>query len=96
MFDFTSRYYAIETTTYTTSDGRVIAYKRRRFLPQGDEMPLLAEATVNQGDRLDLITARSLGDSLQFWRIADANNSMNPFELTIEIGRRLRIPIPQA
>jgi len=96
MFDYTSRYYAIETTTYTAPDGTVIAYKRRRFLPQGDEMPQLAEAVVNQGDRLDLITARSLGDPLQFWRVADANNSMNPFELTIEIGRRLRIPMPQA
>lgn len=96
MFDYTSRYYAIETATYTLRDGRSIAYKRRRFLPQGDQMPLLAEAVVNQGDRLDLITARSLGDPLQFWRVADANNAMNPFELTIEIGRRLRIPIPQA
>jgi len=96
MFEYTSRYYAIETTTSTAFDGRVIAYKRRRFLPQGDEMQLLAEAVVTQGDRLDLITARSLGDPLQFWRVADANNAMNPFELTIEIGRRLRIPMPQA
>lgn len=95
MFDFTSRYYAIETAIYVTPDGREIAYTRRRFLPQGENMPLLAEVVVTQGDRLDLITARTLGVPEAFWRVADANNAMNPFDLTEEPGRRLRIPLPQ-
>jgi len=59
-------------------------------------MPLLVEVTVTQGDRLDLITARTLGDPEQFWRVCDANNAMNPPDLTAEVGRTLRIPIPQA
>lgn len=96
MFEATSRYASIETATLTTADGRVIAYKRRRFLPQGDAMPLLVEVTVAQGDRLDLITARTLGDPEQFWRVADANNAMNPFDLTAEPGRTVRVPVPQA
>lgn len=96
MFEATSRYAAIETATLTTADGRAIAYKRRRFLPQGDAMPLLVEVTVTQGDRLDLITARTLGDPEQFWRVADANNAMNPFDLTAEPGRAVRVPVPQA
>ena len=95
MFTYTSRYYNLETVMLTLPDGREVAYKRRRFLPQGEAMPLLIEVTVTEGDRLDLITARTLGDSEQFWRIADANDAMNPFDLTAEVGRRLRVPIPQ-
>jgi hypothetical protein len=96
MFDFTSRYYSIETVTYTGPDGRSHSYKRRRFLPQGENMTVLTETIVTQGDRLDLITARTLGDPLQFWRVCDANNALNPFDLTEEVGRRLKIPMPGA
>ena len=95
MFQPTSRYYNIDTVTVTTTDGRVVAYKRRRFLPQIETLPVLAEVTVTQGDRLDLITARTLGDAEQFWRVCDANQSLDPFDLTSELGRTLLIPIPQ-
>ena len=50
---------------------------------------------VVAGDRLDLIAARMLGDGEHFWQICDANNTMNPFDLTIEVGRTLRVPLPQ-
>jgi hypothetical protein len=96
MFEPTSRYYMLETAQLHTADGQVIAYKRRRFLPQGQDMPLLVEVSVTQGDRLDLITARTLGDPEQFWRVCDANNAMNPTDLEAESGRRLRVPVPQA
>jgi hypothetical protein len=95
MFDSTSRYQAVETATLTAPDGRAVAYKRRRFLPRGAELPLIAEVTVAQGDRLDVVTARALGDPEQFWRVADANDAMNPDELTADPGRVLRIPLPQ-
>ena len=95
MFEPGSRYESIETATMTMPDGRVVAYKRRRFLPRGEEMPLLVEVTVTEGDRLDLIAARTLGDPEQFWRICDANNAMNPEELTAEPGRRLRVAMPE-
>ena len=94
MFEPTSRYYSLDTAIFTFPSGRTMAYVRRRFLPRGEEMPLLAEVRVTQGDRLDLITARTLGDPEQFWRVADANNAMNPFDL-VQPGRTLRIPIPQ-
>ncbi len=95
MFEPTSRYYALEEAKLTTPEGHVIAYKRRRFLPRGEEMPLLVEVTANQGDRLDLIAARTLGDPEQFWRVCDANNAMNPFDLTEDPGRMVRVPVPQ-
>jgi len=96
MFQFSSRYYNLETVTLVQPDGRLAPYKRRRFLPQGESMPLLVEVIVTQDDRLDLITARTLGDPEHFWRVCDANNAMNPFDLTKEVGRRLRVPVPQA
>jgi hypothetical protein len=95
MFTFTSRYYNLEMTTRTTPDGREIIYTRRRFLPDPAAMQITAEVVVAQGDRLDTITARTLGDAEHFWRICDANSAMNPFDLTEEIGRRLGIPLPQ-
>jgi hypothetical protein len=73
----------------------VISYVSRRFLPQGDTLPPLVEVAVTQGDRLDLIATRTIGDPGQYWRICDANNAMNPFDLTAELGTILRVPVPQ-
>jgi hypothetical protein len=99
MFDPTSRYASIETTTLTVlgSDGqpRIIAYKRRRFIPAASGSTTLVEHAVVQGDRLDNLTARYLGDPLQFWRVCDSNNVLRPEELTETIGRVIRIVVPQ-
>jgi len=95
MFDSTSRYANLAQTTLATADGRTVAYVRRRFLPRGETLPLLVKVTVTDGDRLDLIAARTLGDPRQFWRICDAMNAVVPRQLTTEPGRSLRVPIPQ-
>jgi hypothetical protein len=95
MFDYTSRYARIENAQLTTADGRLVTYKRRRFLPPGESLPLLAEVEVRQGERLDLVAHRTLGDPLQFWRICDANDAINPFELVDPERERLRVPVPQ-
>ena len=94
MFEPNSRYYPLETATLTTRDGRIVAYKRRRFLPRAGDIPTLLEVTANAADRLDLIAARALGDPEQFWQICDANNAMNPFDL-LEPGEEIRIGVPQ-
>lgn len=95
MFEPTSRYHDIETATRTDPSGRTVAYKRRRLLPEGRTLPLLVAVTVQGGDRLDLISARTLGDPEQFWRICDANDAMDPLDLA-RVGRVLRVPVPQA
>ena len=95
MFEPTSRYHDLETATHELPGGRVVAYARRRFLPQGADLPLLAEVEVVEGDRLDLLTHRTLGDPEQFWRVCDANDAMSPADLTAEPGRRVRVPVPQ-
>ena len=96
MFDPSSRYYSIATATHVRDDGTEITYVRRRFLPQGERLPTLAEVRFAEGDRLDLIAARTLGNPEHFWRICDAENAMNPVELESEPGRTLRVPIPQS
>ena len=95
MFEHTSRYYKVKDATYITEDGDRVLYKLRRFPPRGEDLPALGETVVVDGDRPDLVTARTLGDPLQFWRICDANNAMDPFEMTAQTGRKLKIPNPQ-
>ncbi|SFN69867.1 LysM peptidoglycan-binding domain-containing protein [Nitrosospira briensis] len=102
IFPVGSRYHGIEIAKYEMSAGkgetepREIAYLRHRFFPAlstpADDL-ILTEHVVTQGERLDNITARYLGDPEQFWRVCDANNAMLPQALTEEIGRRLRIPL---
>ena len=97
MFEPTSRYYGIETVKMTVGDDedpRVISYKRRRIIPSGERMTTLVEHTVTQGDRLDNLAARYVGDPEQFWRICDANDVLRPEDLTEEIGWIIKIAIP--
>src|SRR5438105_2917425 len=98
MFDPQSRYYNLPTVQLTTLDAdgtaRLIAYKPRRFLPAPEQMVTLVEHTVSQGERLDHVTARYLGDPLQFWRVCDANRVLAPTDLTDEIGTVIRIAMP--
>lgn len=93
-FPANSRYQSTETTRLTLADGTEVVYLRRRFVPHPDRMALMHEHIVVQADRIDNIAARYLSDPEQFWRIADANRAMRVAELTEEIGRRLRITLP--
>lgn len=95
MFEPTSRYARLKTATFTDHRGNAVTYVLRRFLPQGERQLLLVEVTVAAGDRLDLIAARTIGDPEQFWRICDANNAMNPFDLADEPGDVIRVTVPQ-
>lgn len=92
MIDPTSRYHAIGDATHVEPDGRVIVHKRRRLLPPPPDRPG-AEALVTDGDRLDLLAARTIGDPTAFWRLCDANVALHPAELE-RPGRRVRLPGP--
>lgn len=89
-----SRYVATETTSWTLPDGREVACLRRRFVPSPENFALLHEHFVIEGDRLDVITARYIGDPEQFWRICDANPVLHPAELTEVAGSIIRITLP--
>ena len=90
MIEPASRYFNIGESVWITRDGERISYKLRRLPPEGSTMTIQTVVGVRPGDRLDLIADRTLGDAQLFWRIADANDAMNPFDL-IEWAS-LRIP----
>ena len=98
MFDSNSRYYNLPTSSIDISDGtggtRTVTYVSRRFAPPASSMSTLTEHMVGQGERLDNITARYLGDPTQHWQICDANTALRPEELERESGRPLIIPLP--
>ncbi|WP_254151180.1 hypothetical protein [Candidatus Chloroploca mongolica] len=95
MFPPNSRYAGIATATLVQDDGRPVVYLRRRFVPAPERLGLLGEHLVVQGERLDQIAAQELGDAEGFWRVCDANRALRPSDLMAEIGRRLRITLPE-
>jgi hypothetical protein len=94
-FSPTSRYYDTPVKTLEAADGSNLVYLARRFVPPGSRFATLATHVVQAGERLDLIAGAELGDPLAFWRLCDANDAMRPEELTAEVGRRLRITLPE-
>ncbi len=95
MFPRTSRYYGIYVEKYVTAEYKEIAYLSRRFLPDPSSLTVFARHTVTQGERLDNITTRYLGDPEQFWKICDGNNALRPDDLTEVIGSEISIPSPK-
>lgn len=92
MFSRGSRYEAVSDAVHVDAAGREIAYKRLRLLPttRGVQAHLVME-----GDRLDLLAFRYLGDPELFWRIADTNRVLRAEDLTAEPGARLLLPLLQ-
>jgi hypothetical protein len=92
MFFKGSRYENVEDDQITTADGRVIRFKKVRFIresrPQGGYL-------VRQGDRLDLIAQIQYRDPERFWRICDLNRALWPDDLVAEPGRLIGIPPAQ-
>ena len=94
MFEHTSRYYHLEDRVYETADGRQVVYRARRFIPKTQAGPVIAEATTMTGERPDLLAARTIQQPELYWRLCDANQVMNPFELASGDRRRVRVHLP--
>jgi hypothetical protein len=96
-FPADSRYCGFKTLTYTGPDGKPVTYLARRLVPQPGtpNYANIATHTVHQGDRLDLIAAKYIGDPLMFWLICDANGAIRPGRLVENPGQVLNITMPQ-
>ena len=88
-FPTDSRYYGSAVLQYAAPNGQTIAYLARRIVPQpgAPNFATIASHTVRQGDRLDLIAAKYLGDPLMAWLICDANGAIRPDDLVATPGR---------
>ena len=95
-FPPTSRYAGVDVDAFDPGEGRpLVTYLRRRLCSRPDRFALLYELIVVDGDRRDLLGARHLGDPELWWRLADANGAIDPRTLTSEVGRRLRVTLPE-
>lgn len=70
-----------------------LAYLRRRFIAQPNEIALAAYVLVQDAERPDLLAARTLGEPLAWWRLADANGVLDPAALTATAGARVAVPV---
>jgi nucleoid-associated protein YgaU len=91
-----SRYYGAPVEMFTGADGVEAAYLQRRIIPQPDIYTAVTDYVVVDGDRLDTLAAKFLGDPLLFWMICDANGADDPDELTSQAGRTIQIPVASA
>ena len=96
-----SRYVDVGQTTYERppapgEDPVPVAYFRRRLVPPPERFSLLYLYAVVTGDRRDQIAYRQLGDPELWWRLADANGTIDPRTLTDPAGQRLRITLPES
>jgi hypothetical protein len=89
MFFKGSRYENVGTDSITDARGRVIRFKKVRFIA---DPPAQAALVVEQGERLDRIAFRVYQDPELFWLICDANRALWPDDLVAEPGRVIRIP----
>ena len=88
------RYADAATRIWTAADGKVVTYLAPRILPAGTSLPDAGTAVVAPGEqwRADLVAYRALGDPLLAYRLADANDAVDPLALYAEPGRKLRVP----
>ncbi len=93
-FPANSRYASTESTRLIRPDGTELVYLKRRFVPQPEQLAPWQAHSVVQGDRLDNLAARYLGDPELYWRIADANRAMRPDDLLQPVGRVLTLSLP--
>ncbi len=94
-FPQNSRYSGIGTLKIAAPDGTDIVYLKRRFVPRQERFAPLGVHLVTEGERLDNITARYLGDPELFWRICDANGVLEPDSLTDNVGNEILITLPE-
>jgi len=97
IFPTDSRYYGSKVQQYAAPNGQVIPYLARRIAPQpgSPNFATINQYTVKQGDRLDVIAAKYLGDPIMAWLICDANGAMRPSDLVATPGTVLSITTPQ-
>ena len=91
-----SRYYGSQVRMFTGAEGMQVAYLQRRIIPQPDLYTATMDYVVVDGDRLDNLASKFLGDPLLFWMIGDANGAGDPDDLTAQTGTTILIPIASA
>jgi nucleoid-associated protein YgaU len=88
-----SRYYGAAIEDLTFPDGTDVKYLDRRIIPQPSVYTATTTYVVSDGDRLDNLAQKFLGDPTLYWMICDANGVTDPDELTTQTGQAIVIPV---
>ena len=88
-----SRYYGAGVEELTLPDGPPVRYLVRRIIPQSSVYSSTVSYVIAEGDRLDNLAQRFLGDPALYWMICDANGTVDPDSLTAQVGTTILIPI---
>ncbi|MGK5444208.1 hypothetical protein ACSNN7_20650 [Micromonospora sp. URMC 105] len=90
-----SRYATVGTAVIVDPDtGQEVVHLRRRFVPPAERLATAGWEQVADGDRVDLLAARTVGDPTAFWQLCDANGAFDPAELE-QPGRVVRVALPE-
>jgi len=88
-----SRYYGANTLEYVGHDGVAVRYLARRIVPQPGVYTSTQTYSVSEGDRIDNLSSKYLGDPLLYWMIADVNSVMDAESLTQTPGKNMQLPL---
>jgi nucleoid-associated protein YgaU len=88
-----SRYCNAATLSYTFPNGTQVMYLARRIVPQASIYQSVQSYVIVDGDRLDNLSTKFLGDPLLYWMICDANSGTDPDALTAQVGCSVLIPL---
>jgi hypothetical protein len=86
--DKKSRYAATPLVVWQHPSGAQIELRALRAIPQRSSV---FSVTPVEGDRLDLLAARFYRDPLLYWRIADAADHLDPFDI-VTPGEPVPVP----
>lgn len=88
MIEPGSRYATTSTVEVELADGQRVRLLslRGRVTTTGH-----TQLVVAPGERLDHLAAEHYGDPTAFWRICDASDQLDPFDVLVP-GRPVRIP----
>jgi len=89
-----SRYVGLPIRTLAAPDGTPVSYVARRFIPAPEAFTVLQRYRVQQGDRVDVVAARLVGNPLSYWQLCDANLALEPAELTAVPGAFIVVTLP--
>jgi hypothetical protein len=88
VIDKSSRYAKTGTFTAADDEGKQVEALELRTIP---EQGGVYYHTPIEGERLDHLAHRYLQDPRRFWRICDAADELDPFDV-VEPGRPVLIP----
>ena len=88
-----SRYYGATVESLVLPNGTTVQYLQRRIIPSASIYTSLQNYTLVDGDRIDNLASKYLGDPTLYWLICDANTSLDPDALTARPGAMIRIPL---